>query len=182
MFKAIIIVAASLTSAHAVSGGLRQRNWTPQLLNAGHRMGPDEIYSPTMRDIQRPLSEPPGTLTQMDTLKEMPASMDDITIMACSSDHKIFTSPAACDGVPIPIPLDDLVPSSHIIDLSAYISPACAKKRIPRYGSKKDIIAAFKCNQITSLLQEQTTTLNLRLHPCFDLSNPDGCLDGEFRL
>ena len=163
MFKAIIIVAASLTSAHAVSGGLRQRNWTPQLLNAGHRMGPDEIYSPTMRDIQRPLSEPPGTLTQMDTLKEMPASMDDkkdtvkeipasmddITIMACSTDHKIFTSPAACDGVPIPITLDNLVPSSHIIDLSAYISPACAKKRIPRYGSKKDIIAAFKCNQIT---------------------------------
>jgi hypothetical protein len=71
------------------------------------------------------------------------------TIMACSSDHKIFTSPAACDGVPIPITVDNLVPSSHIIDLSVYISPACAKKRIPRYGSKKDIIAAFKCNQIT---------------------------------
>ena len=95
-------------------------------------------------------------------VKPAPATFDDTlmgeqgtagsaraTIMACSSDHKIFTSPAACDGVPIPITLDNLVPSSHIIDLSVYISPACAKKRIPRYGSKKDIIAAFKCNQIT---------------------------------
>jgi peroxiredoxin len=71
------------------------------------------------------------------------------TIMVCSSDHKIFTSHGDCDGVPIPITVDNLAPGSQIIDLSVNKSPDCTKKRIPRYGSKKDIIAAFKCNQIT---------------------------------
>ena len=96
--------------------------------------------------------------------KSAPANLDDtltgvqrtsgsagLKIMVCSSDHKIFTSHGDCDGVPIPISVDNLAPGNQIIDLSAILktSPECVKKRISRYGSKKDMIAAFKCNQIT---------------------------------